>query len=283
MATLQYELGRVKSDGSRKVSIILSYKGKRKRIPINLTVEKKDFSKNGKVLSNKMQRIIDVKIGELKSRIYNLELENAAGDVEWLYNNIIKKNDNVDFFAFAEQWLQKSTIKGKKNYRSMLNALKKYQRSMNALDKALDAFDIDTYMRYNGIKNQLRQGYNAKEWEFNSMSDAELKETVDSYIEENATDNTINPNNQRIENKDNEQYEAAVKSAGRVFKSTFNILGNEQQGMGRGSKEKAGNNKSLREQLHEESSRQQKDLISWATKNNQLVVEPNDYCICIYY
>ena len=31
-----------------------------------------------------------------------------------------------------------------------------YERSMKALDEALGAFDIDTYMRYNGIKHQLR-------------------------------------------------------------------------------------------------------------------------------
>lgn len=58
-----------------------------------------------------------------------------------------------------------------------------YQRSMNALDKALNAFDIDTYMRYNGIKSSLRQGYNAKEWEFNSMSDKELKSKVNEYFD----------------------------------------------------------------------------------------------------
>lgn len=58
-----------------------------------------------------------------------------------------------------------------------------YQRSMNALDKALNAFDIDTYMRYNGIKSSLRQGYNAKEWEFNSMSNSELKSKVTDYFD----------------------------------------------------------------------------------------------------
>ena len=58
-----------------------------------------------------------------------------------------------------------------------------YQRSMNALDKSLNAFDIDTYMRYNGIKSSLRQGYNAKEWEFNSMSDKELKSKVNDYFD----------------------------------------------------------------------------------------------------
>ena len=58
-----------------------------------------------------------------------------------------------------------------------------YQRSINALDKALNALDIDTYMRYNGIKSSLRQGYNAKEWEFNSMSDKELKSKVNDYFD----------------------------------------------------------------------------------------------------
>ena len=53
-----------------------------------------------------------------------------------------------------------------------------YQRSMNALEKALDAFDIDTYMRYNGIKNPLRKGYNEKEWNFRILSDDDLKEEV---------------------------------------------------------------------------------------------------------
>ena len=84
--------------------------------------------------------------------------------------------------------------KAKKSFWSrVLDAFKKllglhvtntyYQRSMNALEKALDAFDIDTYMRYNGIKKSLRDGYNAKEWEFNSMSDAEVKSNVSNYFD----------------------------------------------------------------------------------------------------
>lgn len=59
-----------------------------------------------------------------------------------------------------------------------------YQRSMNALEKALDSFDIDTYMRYNGIKNPLRKGYNEKEWDFRTLSDDELKSKVSEYLED---------------------------------------------------------------------------------------------------
>lgn len=57
-----------------------------------------------------------------------------------------------------------------------------YQRSMNALEKALNAFDIDTYMRYNGIKNPLRKGYNEKEWDFRTLSDDKLKEKVTKEV-----------------------------------------------------------------------------------------------------
>lgn len=57
-----------------------------------------------------------------------------------------------------------------------------YQRSMNALDKALNAFDIDTYMRYNGIRSYFREGYNIKQWKFNSMSNKELKSKVNDYF-----------------------------------------------------------------------------------------------------
>ena len=58
-----------------------------------------------------------------------------------------------------------------------------YQRSMNALEKALDAFDIDTYMRYNGIKNLLRKRYNEKEWDFRTLSDDKLKSKVNDYFD----------------------------------------------------------------------------------------------------
>lgn len=58
-----------------------------------------------------------------------------------------------------------------------------YQRSMNALEKALDAFDIDTYMKYNGIKNPLRKGYNEKEWDFRTLSEDKLKSKVNDYFD----------------------------------------------------------------------------------------------------
>lgn len=67
-----------------------------------------------------------------------------------------------------------------------------YQRSMNALEKALDAFDVDTYMRYNGIKNPLRKGYNEKEWDFRTLSDGKLKEKVTKEVADKSFREFIN-------------------------------------------------------------------------------------------
>ena len=148
-----------------------------------------------------------------------------------------------------------------------------YQRSMNALEKALDAFDIDTYMRYNGIKNPLRKGYNEKEWDFRTLSDGKLKDKVTKEV----ADNTINKDNQRLENKNNTQYEQSIKSAGQLFKDAYSIVkgGSSKDNEGFQGKTDAG--KSIRERVHEESSKQQKELISWARKTDNIIVEPNDY------
>lgn len=123
-----------------------------------------------------------------------------------LKNNPLLKGERgvVDVFEFVAelanpvfrgkiQEIDKQTKANKSFWSRVLDAFKTllglhtsntyYQRSMNALEKALDAFDIDTYMRYNGIKNPLRKGYNEKEWNFRTLSDDNLKTKVNDYFD----------------------------------------------------------------------------------------------------
>lgn len=125
-----------------------------------------------------------------------------------------------------------------------------YQRSMNALDKALNAFDIDTYMRYNGIKSQLRK---------------------------EVANNTINQTNQRLENKKLVKYDKAIKSAGRLFLQIYRSLQEGEQKYRRENEGKTNEGKSLRERGYEEAARQQRQLLDWAERNHQLIYEPNDF------
>ena len=53
-----------------------------------------------------------------------------------------------------------------------------YERSMNALDKAISAFDVDSYMVYNRMKNPLREEYHKYGWDINSIPNERLKEEV---------------------------------------------------------------------------------------------------------
>ena len=123
-----------------------------------------------------------------------------------------------------------------------------YQRSMYALVEALYAFDIDTYMRYNGIKSKLRK---------------------------EVTNNTINQQNQRLENKKLVKYDKAIKSAGEYFTEVYKLL--ETTYTGENSK-----SQSLRDSLAETAAKQRRLIVEWAKNSKNLIVEPNDYYDEVY-
>ncbi len=131
MATLSYDLDKPRQDGSRKVSITLSHNGKRKRIPTSITLQRKDVSRKGNITSATIQRAIDARMNELRERLYDLEAAAPSKDMDigWLYSRLARRKEDLDFFTFADQWLQKSSIKGKKNYHTMLNALRRFHGS----------------------------------------------------------------------------------------------------------------------------------------------------------
>lgn len=128
MATLSYDLDKPRQDGSRKVSITLSHNGKRRRIPTSITLQKKDVSRKGNITSVPILRAVDARMNELRGRLYDLEARTPSKDmdIEWICDRLIRRREDLDFFTFAEQWLQRSGIKGKKNYYTMLNALRRH-------------------------------------------------------------------------------------------------------------------------------------------------------------
>lgn len=190
-----------------------------------------------------------------------------------LKNNPILKNEYgvTDVFEFVAELanpifrfkikeIDKQTKANKSFWSRILDAFKSllglhtsdtyYYRSISALIKALNAFDIDTYMRYNRIKNQLRK---------------------------EVTNNTINQTNQRFENKKLVKYDKAIKSAGRLFLQIYRSLQKGEQKYRRENEGKTNEGKSLRERGYEEAARQQRQLLDWAERNHQLIYEPNDY------
>lgn len=150
MATVSFELGKPKQDKTRKVSIVISHRGQRRRIPTNISLSDDDIAKSGKIVSRKTQKIIDDKINDIKDRLYDLEVDLMGNnvDVDWIMANLSKKESALDFFGFAEEWIEKSTNKGKRNYSIMLNSLERYNGCRKLPFSVIDYSFLDNYKRF---------------------------------------------------------------------------------------------------------------------------------------
>lgn len=150
MATITYELGKPKLDKSRKVSIVVSHKGQRRRIPTNIVLTDSDVSRSGKISSRKIQKAIDDKINLLKDKLYDLEIDLFGKDVDidWIFSHIIKESETLDFFEYAEKWIERSTNKGKKNYSIMLNSLERFNQCRKLPFSLIDYSFLNRYKDY---------------------------------------------------------------------------------------------------------------------------------------
>ena len=131
MATLKIE---IKSGEGRKtfsVSFLVCQGKSKKRIPTGLKVTSSDLSANGKRIKDlNKARLIEKMRRDLQDRLdaLSLELTGCDMDASEIVRRItlIREGEVLDFFAFAEKWLSETTIKGKANYRCMLNSLSSY-------------------------------------------------------------------------------------------------------------------------------------------------------------
>lgn len=125
-----------------------------------------------------------------------------------------------------------------------------YTRMMNTLDKAINAFDVKTYMEYNGLTKSI------KSKQFNT-----------DY-------NVINNKEQQY---GEDKWQKGLLAGGQILRDALREeLGTKQNRHGENERE-TNQSSNLRERVHEESTKQQKALINWAKKNNYLIVEPLDY------
>lgn len=151
MATITYKIEEPKKDKTRKVSITLSHKGKRKRIHTNIIIKECDLTKQGKIKSDSLKRNIEDTINTLKNRLYEIKtsLGNKDADIEWIYSQLTGNVKTLDFFEYTRKWVKKSNNKGKGNYSIMLNSLYRFLKS-----DTLSFSDIN-YNLLNNYKNYL--------------------------------------------------------------------------------------------------------------------------------
>ena len=103
MATISYILGSPKRDKSRGISIILSHKGQRKRIPTNIIITHDNISKRGNIKSPDVLKTLNDRMESLRKKLCTLEESSAIcdKDIEWLYFQLMSVRENLDFFEYA--------------------------------------------------------------------------------------------------------------------------------------------------------------------------------------
>ena len=130
MATITIEFGKKNKKRVRPVSFLICEGRSKKRIPTGVSVSDSELTASGKrIREQEKARMIEQKRRELQERLDLLQLD-AIGSITMdageIAERITAKKDELDFFTFADEWLEKTSIKGKKNYATMLNSLEKY-------------------------------------------------------------------------------------------------------------------------------------------------------------
>lgn len=227
MATITYELGKQKKDKTIKVYIVLSHRGTRKRIPMNITIKECDLSRNGNIKSSSIQRDIEDRINALKNKLYDLEksIGNKDVDTEWIYSQLINGNKTLDFFEYTRQWIEKSSNKGKGNYSIMLNSLHRFLKCDILL------FSDINYNLLNNYKDYLIGHPRAQSLYLGCMRHI-FNEAIREYNRDDVKVITNNPFNSFTIPKSTPMTKDRVISDDNLIK-LFNFYGTRRVGMAR--------------------------------------------------
>ena len=130
MATITIEIGKKNKKRLHPVSFLVCEGRTKKRIPTGITATDSELTTNGKrVREPEKAKLIEKKRRELQERLDALQLDALGGatmDAAEIAERIVQTKQELDFFAFADDWISKTDINGKKNYVTMLNSLEGY-------------------------------------------------------------------------------------------------------------------------------------------------------------
>ena len=132
MATIAIELGKLSSKKTREVYLLVRQGKTRRRVRTGVKLLETEISpKTGKIKSVEKAMAVEKLKCELQESMDALKkgtLTTVKADANTIAAKITRKKqeNDLDFFAFAEKWLQKTTIKGAKNYKCMLNTIESF-------------------------------------------------------------------------------------------------------------------------------------------------------------
>lgn len=153
MATITIEIGKKGKKGVRALSFLVCVGKSKKRIPTELYLNDKEVTDNGKRITNiQKARLVEEMRRKLEDRLFVLSVNMLGQEVDaaTLADMLTARTDELEFFAFADEWLERASIKGKKNYRTMLKSLE------NHLGRRKLPFSAITYGMLQRYEDYLR-------------------------------------------------------------------------------------------------------------------------------
>ena len=126
---------KMKADRTWTVFIQVVYKRERKFIRTSMSVSKKDLTASYKIKNRQVLDRGDDLIREYRRKADMLNLELNDMDIGEVVGFITRRQENagLNFMKYAEKWMDAAEIKGVRNYRSAINALKGYFNKDNVL------------------------------------------------------------------------------------------------------------------------------------------------------
>lgn len=147
---------RMRSDKTWSVHIRFTHNNKTRYIPTTMYIAKKDITASFKIKNaNILDRCNDI-IKEYRNRLSELSLEFNDIDIDTIVSYIRQKKENngVSFTEFASKWIEESTIKGIKNYKTALNALCSFVGRDNILCEEINVKTMKAFE--NALKDRPR-------------------------------------------------------------------------------------------------------------------------------
>lgn len=140
MATITIEIGKKNKKKVHPISFLICQGTSKKRISTDITAADSELSTNQKKIKEPTKaRVIEAKRRELQDKLDSLSLELIGQDVDaaYIYERLTATHEENDFFTFADDWLEHSAIKSKKNYDCLLNSLEGYLETDEVNDEIL--------------------------------------------------------------------------------------------------------------------------------------------------
>lgn len=153
MLTFRIEIRKneLKKDGTYNVKIRMTYNREVKRLSTNIFVRPSDLTKSFRLKNPKFIKEAETLVRQYQEICAALPLESSNYSMDEILEFIRvtqEKSKSIDFLQFCKEWIEKTEIKGRKNYKTAFNSFVSYLGKESLSTSQVTKDLIGGYMKY---------------------------------------------------------------------------------------------------------------------------------------